>query len=54
MKGIPQGKYTKEFRTEAVKLVMEGNMSLPEAARKFWLPPSTLANWIKAYIQYRL
>ena len=49
MKGIPQGRYTKEFREEAVKLVTEGNMSLPKAARSLLLPPSTLGNWLKAY-----
>ena len=31
MKGIPQGRYTKEFREEAVKLVTEEKLSLPEA-----------------------
>jgi transposase len=49
MKGIPQGRYTKEFREEAVKMVMNGGMSLPEAARRLSLPPSTLGNWVKAY-----
>ncbi len=49
MKGIPQGRYTREFREEAVKLVTEGNMSLPEAARRLSLPLSTIANWVKAY-----
>ena len=34
MKGVPHGRYTKEFREEAVKLVTEGNLSLPEAARR--------------------
>lgn len=29
MKGIPQGRYTKEFREEAVKLVTEGKMTIP-------------------------
>ena len=48
MKGIPQGRYTKEFRWEAVKLVTEERLSLPEAARRLSLPPSTLANWVKA------
>jgi hypothetical protein len=28
MKGIPQGRYTKEFREEAVKMVKDGGMSL--------------------------
>ena len=49
MKGIPQGRYTKEFREEAVKLVTEEDLSLPEAARRLSLPISTLANWVKAY-----
>ena len=49
MKGIPQGRYTKEFREEAVKLVTEGNMSIPDAARRLSLPPSTLGNWVRAY-----
>jgi len=48
LKGIPQGKYTKEFREEAVKLVTEEKLSLPEAARRLSLPPSTLGNWVRA------
>jgi transposase len=48
MKGIPQGRYTREFREEAVKLVMEEKLSLPEAARRLSLAPSTLGYWVKA------
>jgi transposase len=48
MKGIPQGKYTREFREEAVKLVTEEKLSLLEAAHRLSLPASTLANWVKA------
>jgi transposase len=48
MKGIPQGRYTKEFREEAVKLVTEEKLSWPEAAQRLSLPTSTLANWVKA------
>ena len=48
MKRGPQGRYTKELREEAVKLVTEEKLSLPEAARRLSLPPSTLANWVKA------
>ena len=48
MKGIPQGRYTKEFREEAVKLVTEGKMAIPAAAKRLSLPPSTLANWHRA------
>ena len=48
MKRIPQGRYTKEFRQEAVKLVMEEGLSWGEAARRVSLPTSTLANWVRA------
>ncbi len=48
MKGIPQGRHTKEFREEAVKMVTEESMSLPGAARRLSLPPSTLATWVNA------
>ena len=48
MKGIPQGRYTREFRQEAVKLVAEQKLSLPEAARRLSLAPSTLSYWVKA------
>ena len=54
MKRGPQGRYTKELREEAVKLVTEEKLSLPEAARRLSLPPSTLGNWIKAYKEGRL
>jgi transposase-like protein len=50
VKGIPQGRYTKEFREEAVKLVTEENLSLPEAARRLSLAPSTLNNWVKKHV----
>jgi transposase len=48
MERIPNGQYTKEFREEAVKMVSEGELSIPEAARRLSLPKSTLANWIRA------
>jgi transposase len=54
MKGVPQGRYTKEFREGAVKLVTEEKLSLPEAARRLSLAPSTLGNWVKAYKAGRL
>lgn len=54
MKRGPQGRYSKELREEAVKLVTEEKLSLPEAARRLSLPPSTLGNWLKAYKEGRL
>lgn len=49
MERLPKGKYTKEFREEAVKLVTEEGLTLPEAGRRLSLPPSTIGNWVKAY-----
>ena len=49
MKRAPQRKYTREFRQEAVKLVLEENLSLPEAGRRLSLAPSTLGYWVKLY-----
>ena len=49
MKGIPQGRYTQEFRQEAVKLVVEEKLSCHEAARRLSLAPSTLDYWVKAF-----
>ena len=49
MQGVLQGRYTKEFRGEAVKLVTEENLSLPQAARRLSLPPSTPGNRVKGY-----
>ena len=49
MKRSPQGRYTREFREEAVKVVMEEGLSLPEAARRLSLPPSTIASWVKQF-----
>ena len=48
MKGIPQGRYTKEFREEAVKLVTEEKLSWAEAARRLYIPVSTIGSWMKA------
>ncbi len=54
MKRVPQGRYTREFREEAVKLVTEERLSLPEAGRRLSLAPSTIASWVKAYKAGRL
>ncbi len=54
MERIPYGKYTKEFRQEAVKLVIEGGLSIPEAGRRLSLAPSTLGNWVRAFKEGKL
>ncbi|MFC1861595.1 IS3 family transposase [Chloroflexota bacterium] len=54
MKRGPQGRYSKEFREEAVKLVMEERLSVPEAGRRLSLPPSTITSWVKQFKAGRL
>ncbi len=49
MKKIPNGKYSKEFRIESARLVIEEGLGILEAARRLSLPTSTLATWLKAY-----
>jgi len=49
VKGIPRGRYTKEFREEAVRMVVEEKLSCHEAGRRLSLAPSTVVNWVKAY-----
>jgi transposase len=48
MERIPRGRYTKEFREEAVKLITEEKLSYPEAGHRLQLAPTTLLNWVKA------
>jgi len=48
MKRVPQGRYTKEFREEAVKLVTEERLSISEVTRRLSLAQTTLTNWLKA------
>jgi transposase len=48
VKGIPQGRYSRELREEAVKLVTEEKLSWTEAARRLTIPSSTIGNWVKA------
>ena len=49
MEQIPRGKYTKEFRLEAVKLVLEEGLSAREASRCLGLPSTTLENWVRKH-----
>lgn len=49
MERLPRGKYTREFREEAAKLVVQGGLSVFEASRRLSLSPTTLNNWAKAF-----
>jgi transposase len=47
MERIPNGRYTKEFREEAVKMATGGGLSVLEISRRLSLPKSTLEHWIR-------
>jgi transposase len=51
---IPHGTYTKEFREDAVRLVIEGGLSAGIAADRLSMPKSTLERWIKVARQGKL
>jgi transposase len=44
---VPKGVYTKEFKEEAVKLVTEAGLSIPEAARSLSVGKSTIEYWVR-------
>ena len=46
MERIPRQKYTKEFREQAVRLVLEQDLTTPEAARRLAMSDKPLANWV--------
>jgi transposase len=49
MEKIPKAIYTKELREEAVKLVTEDGLTIPEVGRRVSIAPSTLRYWVKAH-----
>ena len=48
MERIPRAIYTKELREEAVKLVTEGGLKIPELGRRLSVAASTIRYWVKA------
>jgi transposase len=46
MEHVPRQQYTKEFREQAVQLVQEQELTVPEAARRLAMSDRTLANWV--------
>ena len=46
MERLPRQTYTKEFREQAVRLVLEQELTIPEAARRLVMSDKTLANWM--------
>lgn len=49
MRGKTNNSYSKEFREEAVKLVVEKGYSAQKAARELCLPKTTLESWVKLH-----
>jgi len=45
MERVPNGRYAKEFREEAVKMATERGMSVLEVSSRLSLPKSTLERW---------
>jgi transposase len=47
MEKIPRSVFTKEFKEEAVKVVIDEGLSVPEACRRLSVANSTLARWVR-------
>jgi transposase len=47
LKRLPKQIYTAEFQAESVKLVLEGGLSLAEAAQRVSVPKGTLTYWVE-------
>lgn len=39
--------YTQQFKDEAVRLVLQERLSVPQAARRIEISDKTLANWVR-------
>ena len=46
MEQVPRQQYTKEFREQAVQLVQDQKLTIPEAAQRLAMSDKTLANWV--------
>ena len=49
MRKLPNQKYTKEFKEEAVRLVFDEKLKQVEAARRLGIPKETIRWWIRQY-----
>jgi transposase len=54
MERIPRGKFTREFKEEAVRMVTEGGLTIPEVGRRLSIPKSTLGYWVEIAKEGRL
>lgn len=46
MEQVPRQQYTTEFREQAVRLVLEQQVTIPEAARRLAMSGRTLERWV--------
>jgi transposase len=46
MERVPRQQYTREFREQAVQLVLEQKLPIQEAARRLAMSGKTLKNWV--------
>ncbi|MEG2568517.1 MAG: transposase [Acinetobacter sp.] len=49
MKRLPRRQFTAEYKTEAVKLVLEQGLNQSHAARQLNISVKSLANWIQQH-----
>jgi transposase len=54
MEKIPNAVYTKEFREEAVRMVLKHNLSAYEVAQNLSIPKSTITYWVREERKGRL
>jgi transposase-like protein len=47
MEKIPNAVYTMELREEAVKLVTEKGLTIPDVGRRLSIPKSTISYWVR-------
>jgi transposase-like protein len=46
MESIPNAVYTKELREEAVKLLTDHGLTIPDVGRRLSIPKSTISYWV--------
>ncbi len=54
MQRLPKGVYNPEFRDEAVRLHLEGYLTIAEISSRLSIPKGTLKNWVAAARQGKL
>lgn len=54
MSKMPYGKYSKELREEAVRLMIEEGLTPSSASKTLDIPKSTLENWHRLHHQGKL